>query len=112
MKGLNILFLLFFSFCSNLSAQDKDPNTPKEFLKGKLVLRLEDSEEYAHLLGKFQVLYNKTLTLEEILAEVDMVTAEDVQRVARDLFREDTMYLSIIGPYSDKERFRKLMKMS
>jgi hypothetical protein len=36
MKGLNILFLLFFSFCSNLSAQDKDPNTPKEFLKGKL----------------------------------------------------------------------------
>lgn len=82
----------------------------KEFLKGKLVLRLEDSEEYAHLLGKYELLYNKGKTLDEVIAEVDKVTAVDLQRVARDLFKQETMYLAVIGPYEDEERFTKLMK--
>lgn len=82
----------------------------KEFLKGKLVLRLEDSEEYAHLLGKYELLYNKGKTLDEVMAEVDKVTAADLQKVARELFKQETMYLTVIGPYEDEERFNKLMK--
>lgn len=83
----------------------------KEFLKGKMILRLEDSEEFAHLLGKYDVLYGKSKTPEEIMAEVDKVTPEDLMRVAKDLFREDKLYLAVIGPYDDEERFKALMKM-
>ncbi|MBU1953909.1 insulinase family protein [Patescibacteria group bacterium] len=82
----------------------------KEFLKGKLVLRLEDSEEYAHLLGKYQVLYNKTVTPEQIYKEIDKVTVADVSRVATDLFKEDKLYMAVIGPYESEERFAKLLK--
>jgi predicted Zn-dependent peptidase len=71
----------------------------KEFLKGKLVLRLEDSEEYAHLLGKYQLLYDKIVTPEEIMEEIDKVNVKDIGRVAKDLFRQDRMYLAVIGPY-------------
>ncbi len=82
----------------------------KEFLKGKVILRLEDSEEYAHLLAKYEVLYGTPKTPEDIFREVEAVTAEDVQRVAKDVFKEGKMYLSVIGPYEDRERFLKLLK--
>lgn len=82
----------------------------KEFLKGKVILRLEDSEEYAHLLGKYEVLYGKPKTPEEIFREVEKVGVEDIYRVANDVFKEDKLYLSIIGPYEDRERFAKLLK--
>lgn len=82
----------------------------KEYLKGKLVLKLEDSEEYAHLLGKYQVLYDDVLTPQQIYEAVDKVTPADMQRVAKDLFDPDKLYLAVIGPYEDKERFAKLLK--
>ena len=82
----------------------------KEFLKGKLVLRLEDSEEYAHLLGKYELLYRKGCTPDQIMAHVDKVTPAAMARVARDLFKEKKTYLAVIGPYSDEERFAKLLK--
>lgn len=82
----------------------------KEFLKGKVILRLEDSEEYAHLLAKYEVLYGTPKTPEDIFTEVEKVTAEDIKRVAADVFKQDKMYLSVIGPYEDKERFAKLLK--
>ena len=81
----------------------------KEFIKGKLVLSLEDSEEYAHLLGKYQVLYNRIKTPEEIMEAIEKVTPADLTRVARDLIKQENMYLTIIGPYEDEERFTKLM---
>ncbi len=82
----------------------------KEYLKGKVILRLEDSEEYAHLLAKYDVLYGKPKTPEEIFEAVDKVTADDVRRVAGQIFKEDKMYLAVIGPYEDEERFAKLLK--
>jgi predicted Zn-dependent peptidase len=82
----------------------------RDFIKGKLVLRLEDSEEYAHLLGKYELLYGKGKTLEEIMKKVDAVTPEDMARVAKDIFREDSVFLSVIGPYDGEDRFAKLLK--
>lgn len=81
----------------------------KEFFKGKLALRLEDSEEYAHLLGKYELLYKKLMTPEEIAESVDHVQSEDIQRVAQNLFHEDRMYLSVIGPYKE-HRFAPFLK--
>lgn len=82
----------------------------KDFLKGKLILKLEDSEEYAHLLAKYQVLYDDVLTPKQIYKAVDKVTIKDVQRVAKHLFDPAKLYLAVIGPYDDKERFAKLLK--
>lgn len=81
----------------------------KEYIKGKLVLRLEDSEEYAHLMGKYSILYDEVKTLDEIMKEVEKVTVDDMLRVARDLYKRERLYLAVIGPYEDRERFTKLM---
>lgn len=81
----------------------------KDYYKGKMVLKLEDSEEYAHLLGQKEVLYGKVVTPEEIEAAIGAVTTADVSRVARDLFKPDRIYLAGIGPWAEKARFEALL---
>lgn len=81
----------------------------KEYLKGKLVLRLEDSEEYAHLIGKNELLHGKMEAPEKIMEEIDKVTAKDVARVSEDLFRPANLRLAAIGPYEDKAEFERLL---
>lgn len=83
----------------------------KEFLKGKLALRLEDSEEFAHLIGKHEILHNRILTPSELEKKIDGVTAEDIARVTEALFQPDRLYCAVIGPYEQKERFEGLLKL-
>ncbi len=82
----------------------------KAFLKGKIILRLEDSEEYSHLLGKYELLQEKLMGSEEVMQKIDEVTLDQINKVAADLFREEELRLAVIGPYDDKERFEKLLK--
>jgi len=95
-----------------LQAKIPEAETKKarDFLKGKMVLRLEDSEEYAHLLGKFELLYSKGRTPDEIFKHIDAVTPEAMDRVAKDIFLNDKVYISVIGPYESEDRFAKLLK--
>jgi hypothetical protein len=44
-----------------------------------------------------------------VLAELDKVTAEDVQRVGQDIFRDDALRLAVIGPFDDSTRFESLL---
>lgn len=81
----------------------------KNYFKGKMVLRLEDSEQYAHLLSKYELLHGSMMTPAEIDAEIDKVTADDVLRVARDILSKQNLRVGVIGPYEDKERFKKLI---
>ncbi len=81
----------------------------KSFAKGRFVLQLETSQGLIMFGLRREVLEGKTADPEEILAELDKVTAEDVQRVARDLIERRGLHLAVIGPFDDAERFEKLL---
>lgn len=81
----------------------------KEYLKGRFTLELEDSRSVAGLFATTEVLENTVRTPEEIMKKIDEVTIEDVQKVARDIFKGETLNLAIIGPYKEEERFRKIL---
>ncbi len=83
----------------------------KEYLKGRFTLELEDSRSVAALFATTQVLEDKVRTPEEIMKKIDEVTIEDVQNVAKDIFRQEWLNLAIIGPYKEEERFRKLLTL-
>lgn len=81
----------------------------KNFMKGKMVLRLEDSEQYAHLLGKYELLHDDLMSPKEIMEQLDKVTAEDIHRVASEILQPGNMKAGVIGPYDNKGRFEKLL---
>ena len=51
----------------------------------------------------------QALEPEELLAKIDAVTAEDVQRVAQDLIAQDKLHLAVIGPFEDESRFANVL---
>jgi len=88
----------------------KELNKAKEFLKGRLILALEHSDEVAERYALQALLEKKIKDPQEIIETVDKVTPEDIQRVAKDIFAPEKLNLTIIGPYNDEERFLKLLK--
>jgi predicted Zn-dependent peptidase len=81
----------------------------KSFAKGRFVLQLETSQGLIMFGLRREVLESRTPDPEEIMAELDKVTAEDVQRVARDLIEKRGLNLAVIGPFDDPARFEKLL---
>ena len=77
--------------------------------KGRFVLQLE-SPHGTILFGlRREVLEGEAIEPAEVLAGLDAVTAEDVQRVAQDVIGRNALNLALIGPFDDAERFEKLL---
>ena len=83
----------------------------KEYLKGKIILELEDSKEVAALHVLQEVLEKEIKTPEEIINEIDSVTAEQILAVANELIDEKTLNLAMIGPYKEETKFLDLLKL-
>jgi predicted Zn-dependent peptidase len=81
----------------------------KSFAKGRFVLQLETSQGLIMFGLRREVLESRTPDPQEILAEIDKVTVEDVQRVAGNLLADRGLNLAVIGPFDDVERFEKLL---
>lgn len=107
--AIKAILLEYEKICKK-KVSDEELQKAKNFIKGKMVLRLEDSEQYAHLLGKYELLHDKILRPEDIMKAFDQITPEDIQRVAKDILSPEKIKIGVIGPYDDKERFEKLLR--
>lgn len=86
-------------------------NKVKEFMKGSFLLGIEDTENVSEWQGKQELLYPKTLTPEEMIAEIEKVTQKDIKRIANNLFVNEKLNLAIVGPFKNKEKFEKILKL-
>jgi predicted Zn-dependent peptidase len=84
----------------------------RNFAKGRLVLSLEDPKGMIMFGLRNEVLEETQREPDEVLAALDAVTIEDVQRVAQDIIREERLNFALIGPFDDPERFQKLLALS
>ena len=77
----------------------------KSLARGRMLLRLEYSGANAGWVGNQLILRGAVSTPEEILAQLDAVSTDDIQRVARRLFRDDALLFSAVGPRVDKVKW-------
>jgi predicted Zn-dependent peptidase len=84
----------------------------RNFAKGRLVLSLEDPKGMIMFGLRNEVLEGTLREPDEVLAGLDAVTIEDIQRVGQDIIREDRLNFALIGPFDDRERFQKLLALS
>jgi predicted Zn-dependent peptidase len=83
----------------------------KEMGKGRLLLRMEDTRSVAGWMGGQELLNGKILTVDEVVAIVDAITASEIQRVARELFLTSKLSLALVGPARNKGRLQKLLRL-
>jgi predicted Zn-dependent peptidase len=84
----------------------------RNFVKGRLVLSLEDPKGTISFGLRDEVLEGRTREPEEVLAALDRVTLDDLSRVAEDIVRQDRLNLAVIGPFDEPGRFEPLLELS
>ncbi len=98
-----------YDVCAREGITDGELTRAKEYLKGKITLNLEDSEELAHFYGKQALLYPKIRDVSDFFAAVEAVTPEQINALAARLLQRDALRLVVIGKGKDEERFAKLL---
>ncbi len=83
----------------------------KDYAKGRMALSLEDSFRVASFYAAQELLRKEIETPDDVLARIEKVTAEDVQRVAKDIFVNQKLNLAIIGPFKNPDQFSSLLKI-
>jgi predicted Zn-dependent peptidase len=87
---------------------DDELQKTKSFAKGRFVLQLESPQGLTMFGLRREVLERNAPDPEEIVAQLDKVTGEDVARVATDVIEGRGPNLAVIGPFDDAERFERL----
>jgi predicted Zn-dependent peptidase len=83
----------------------------KEMVKGRLVLRMEDTRSVVGWLGMQELLLNKIHTVDEVASIVDAITPEDIKRVGQNLLHPDKLCLAVVGPIRNEGRLHQLLKL-
>ena len=86
---------------------DRELLKAKEFIKGRLQLRMEDTRAVASWMGGQELLRREILTVDEVLAIVDGVSAEPAARVSA--WRNEAFRLAVVGPFRSESRFQRLL---
>jgi predicted Zn-dependent peptidase len=72
-------------------------------LKGSTALALETSSSRMHRIGRSELTLGQVPTVDELVAEVEAVTAEDVARVIRRVLATEDRVLSVVGPVEPED---------
>lgn len=80
----------------------------RSFAKGRFVLQLESPHGTIMFGLRRELLEGSAEEPAQVLAGLDAVTVEDVQRVAQDILGGH-LHLAVIGPFEDPERFERLL---
>jgi len=81
----------------------------RELSKGRLMLRMEDTRNVSGWIGGQELLIGNVRSIEEAVAEMDAVTLEDLQRVAREIIDPAKLHLAVVGPYRSDKKFAALL---
>ncbi|HEX2174167.1 MAG TPA: pitrilysin family protein, partial [Dehalococcoidia bacterium] len=81
----------------------------KEYSKGRLLLRMEDTRAVAGWWGGQELLADQVRSVDEVVGLIDRVTPDDILAVARRIFVPDKLNLAVVGPYRSSGRFQKLL---
>jgi predicted Zn-dependent peptidase len=80
----------------------------RAFAKGRFVLGLESPHATIMFGLRREILEGRAVEPTEVLAGLDAVTADDVERVAHDILGGE-LRLALIGPFDEPERFEQLL---
>lgn len=82
---------------------EEELRTAQEHLKGHTLLAAESPDSRMTRLAKCEIYFNRFIPLEEILACIDRVSADEVQKLAQKIFDRTYLSLAALGPVSSQE---------
>lgn len=118
--GISVIIAEYSKFAKGKAKlTSKELSKAKEYLKGHLILGLEDSRAVAGYYAQAEILEKKLETPQELLEKLDKVSLSDVENMAKKYFKQSGLNLAIIGNFpsagsgqsDSRQRFEKLLKL-
>ncbi|MEX2238916.1 MAG: pitrilysin family protein [Dehalococcoidia bacterium] len=81
----------------------------KEFRVGNFRLSLESPMSLAQRAGESLLTMGEIEPVEEVVAKLEAVNAQDIQRVAADIIRRDNIAISVVGPGIEQAEIAELI---
>jgi predicted Zn-dependent peptidase len=69
----------------------------KDHLKGSLMLSLESTSSRMSNLARQELYFDRFMSLDEMIDSIDSVTREEVQMIAQEFFRTESVALAMLG---------------
>jgi predicted Zn-dependent peptidase len=92
--------------CNQVS--DEEVARARAQIKSGLMMSLESSSSRCERLGRQLLIFGRAIPIDEMVAEIDAITAEDIVRVAGRIFERSRPSLAALGPISDLETYDRV----
>ena len=83
----------------------------KQLVAGRLMLRMEDTRAVSSWMGGQEALMGDVMSVDEVVHQVNMVTPEEVQRVAGEILDTNRLNMAVVGPCRGRKRLEKLLRL-
>jgi len=112
-KNLQVAVRAILEELSRLKADipESELAKAKELFKGRILLRMEDSRSVTGWMGGQEILTGNILTIDEVIAIVDAITAGELRRLAGELLLGEQLRLAVVGPIQPDEPLEDLLKL-
>ncbi len=80
---------------------ERDLEAAKGYLRGALTMSLETSSSRMRRIGRSELVEGEIPSIDEVVARVDAVTADDVSRVVRRVVAGAPRSLAVVGPFEE-----------
>ena len=84
---------------------DAEVHKAREYIKGRLLMRLEDSRSVAAWLASQELLMGDIDVPDQVAEQIDGVSPDDVARTADRMLNHHPMRLAVVGPHHDPAEF-------
>jgi predicted Zn-dependent peptidase len=96
----------------DMKITDEELKKAKEYLKGHLVLELEDSRAVAGFFAHEELLEKEIKKPDQVLAEVDRVTVDQINKVGQKYFINQGLNLALIGNFDNRQALEDVLSLS
>jgi predicted Zn-dependent peptidase len=84
----------------------------KEYTKGSLLLAAESVDNQMVRLAQGEMNFARYMPMQEVVARIEAVSAEDLLELARELFTPSQMVLTVLGPMENPQAFEDLLAVN
>jgi predicted Zn-dependent peptidase len=81
----------------------------KEHLKGGLYLATESTDTQMTRLAQNEIIFGRHIPLQEVVDEIEKVTAEDIMALAQDIYKDGAVSMSLLGPVDGNTSYEDLL---
>jgi len=88
---------------------EADLTRAKEFSKGRLLLRMEDSRNVAAWLGGQEIITQRILVPDQIVSIIDAITTDEIKELTREFIIDSEFRLAVVGPIENEDALAELL---